>query len=493
MVGYGGVGYRQRRMVLLEGGTMSVINQMLKDLEQRRAEGFANPGGILNDLGANPNARGGRRGQWLVPLLLVVVVALLAWLVWEHYYQPTMPVTPAQASEVVSAPSRAQVVRVEAPQPARVVAVEPPALVAMPEEAMLTPPIASAPTAPTAADKDASAVVPTATMSVEPVVSEPVVKAHIQRFEPSPLMATGRRETVNVYGEGFISPLQVLLEWDGGRSFKTLDADQVEIIDSTHLRLRFNPGSETDAWTVQVEPEAGNSSQTYVFNVVAPPKVTADPEPRAEPPVPVADKVSGSVSKTLRQQTGVEKAPAVFMKASTLLKRGQVVEGSRLLREVLQLDSGHLAARELLSGLLFRQGQYSEAAELLQAGIRQQASHIPFNLLLARVRMEQGREADAINVLEAQHPSPREYSDYYALLAALYQRSGNHAAAARVYQGLVEVFPSHAVWWMGLAISQQALNNRTEALQAYRRALAAKGLQAGLQKFVRDRIRLLGG
>lgn len=472
---------------------MSVINQMLKDLEQRRAEGFDNPGGILNDLGANSNARGGRRGQWLVPLLLVVVVALLAWLVWEHYSQSTMPVTPAQASETVSAPSRAQVVRDEVSPPVRVVAVESPALVAMPEEALLTPPIAPA---PTAADKDASAAVPTATTpveSVEPVVSEPVVKAHIQRLAPSPLMATGRRETVNVYGEGFISPLQVLLEWDGGRSFKTLDADQVEIIDSTHLRLRFNPGSETDAWAVQVEPEAGNSSQTYVFNVVAPPKVTTGLEPRAEPLAPVADKASGSVSKTRRQQTGEEKAPAVFMEASTLLKRGQIVEGSRLLREVLQLDSGHLAARELLSGLLFRQGQYSEAAELLQAGIRQRASHIPFNLLLARVYMEQGREADAIDVLEAQRPSPREHSDYYALLAALYQRGGNHAAAARIYQGLVEVFPSHAVWWMGLAISQQALNNRTEALQAYRRALAARGLQVELQKFVRDRIRLLGG
>jgi MSHA biogenesis protein MshN len=107
--------------------------------------------------------------------------------------------------------------------------------------------------------------------------------------------------------------------------------------------------------------------------------------------------------------------------------------------------------------------------------------------------MEQGRDLDAITVLESQKPLARDYSDYYALLAALYQRVARHADAARIYQGLVEVFPGRAVWWMGLGISLQSLDKPAGALTAYRRALKAQGLQPELKKFVQQRIRLLGG
>jgi tetratricopeptide (TPR) repeat protein len=475
---------------------MSVINQMLKDLEQRRTQGFDGEGGILGGLAAGSSQSGRDRGLKLVVLLLIIMVVLLAWLLWERFSQSTVQVTNIAAQEPVAEipipPGIQAVNKIPAsmPEPAPVKTVAQPGNTDS-ETAQAT--VVDEKPAP-GTEKvmpveviTASKKTPLSINDSQP--SQTVIVARIDRIAPAQFVATGERTVMRVYGEGFIPPFEVLLEWSGGRGFKVLDDWQVELISEREMHVHFNPGTQDDDWAVRVERRDGASSERFAFKVNVPASEIAP----AAPPVAVTAKPQATLSKTRRTAAPAEQAASLFARASGLLKNGQAGEAEQVLRKVLALDAGHTRARELLASLLFHNQQHAEAAEILEAGIAQRPGHIPFNLLLARVRMEQGRDLDAITVLESQKPLARDYSDYYALLAALYQRVARHADAARIYQGLVEVFPGRAVWWMGLGISLQSLDKPAGALTAYRRALKAQGLQPELKKFVQQRIRLLGG
>ena len=100
---------------------MSLINQMLKDLEARRPQ--PGPAGYV---GSPQTQRGPSRQRWLVALLgggLVLLALLSGWLVWERFAAPsavaasvppiaqaappeTLPTPPATATESPTTPAR---------------------------------------------------------------------------------------------------------------------------------------------------------------------------------------------------------------------------------------------------------------------------------------------------------------------------------------------------------------------------------------------------
>ena len=102
---------------------MSVINQLLKDLEQRRAQGFDDKGSILGDLATGDLQSAHGRGVKLIILLLLIMLVLLAWLVWERFNTAPVKLTDMTAQapvQVIQAPISKQVIKpasISAPQP----------------------------------------------------------------------------------------------------------------------------------------------------------------------------------------------------------------------------------------------------------------------------------------------------------------------------------------------------------------------------------------
>lgn len=476
---------------------MSVINQMLKDLEQRRAQGFDDKGGILDDLAAGGLHPGRGRGVKLVLLLLVITIVLLTWLLFDRFTHAPETMANLPPAVQVSKPVAAPVKRLDIDVP-----VSPPELVqeTVPEqpplEVLAPAETANSEPAPVSVEKVSLKPAPEiltvgkqieeSEATIVPPVMVPV--ARIDHILPAKITASGENIVIQIHGEGFIPPLEVLLEWSGGRAFKVLDKQQVELINEHEIHVHFNPGTQEDEWAVRVERQAGASSVRFPFAIYAPVEEVKE----IVRPVLKTEASSASLSKTRLTEAPAEQANKLFSRASDLLKKARTDEAATLLRKVLALDAGHSGARELLASLLFHNQQYAEASEILQAGIAQQSGYIPFYILLARVHMEQGQDAEAIRILESQKPLARNYSDYYALLAALYQRGARYAEAVVIYRGLLEVFPGRAIWWMGLGISLQSLDKPAEALTAYRRAASAQGLSPELKKFVQQRIRILG-
>lgn len=118
----------------------------------------------------------------------------------------------------------------------------------------------------------------------------------------------------------------------------------------------------------------------------------------------------------------------------------------------------------------------------------------------ARVFAAQGLPQQALQQLEA--TGSRELKDmlaagvvdkklfeqYSALQAAIYQATKNHLAAVEKYQMLVAFAPDNASYWLGYAVSSDALSHYENALGAYQRLAISSNLEKKLRTFVNERV-----
>ena len=181
----------------------------------------------------------------------------------------------------------------------------------------------------------------------------------------------------------------------------------------------------------------------------------------------------------------------IFQDAVKLLGRGDESGAQQKLEKALSIEPVHIRARETLFALLLNTGRVSEAVEKLSEGLRLRPTSAPLAKLYARVLVDQGDNDAAVAVLERARPSAVADPDYYALLAALYRGVGKHAQASQTYQQILQVRPGVAVWWMGLALSEDAMGSATKALEAYQRAQRSGGLKPEVVQYVQSRIAAL--
>jgi len=475
---------------------MSVINQMLKDLEQRRAQGFDNNVDMLDDLEAGAASglpANGRSNVWRVFVVFLLVAIIATWVY--------LNATSKQDEDIAVA------------KPAEVTEPEISVYKSIVQEAIVKDKELSQPVVETIVLEDRDKIAEEIKSGVEKAeknveikslavdaepIKESVSKASnseiiISAIVPSPLVATGEREIITVYGAGFIAPLNITMEWDAGRAFKELEPWQVKVISETEIQLHVNLGIAEDEWRLLINPLDGSEQADYKFTVSA--MAVKETEPEV---IPAKEKNPGkknkvSFTKVNRTLSIDEKINLAYSKAQFLIRQGKMKQAKESLHEVLALDFSHLQARQTLSAILFREQAYGEAIEVLKLGSIQHPRHVPFTLLLARIYTERGQDPLAVDLLERLQPAVAPNSEYYALLAALYQRSAQYKNAADVYKKLLANFPSRAVWWMGLGLSLQSLQQSNDALDAYKKSLQTQGLSNELRRFVKTRITQLTG
>jgi len=109
----------------------------------------------------------------------------------------------------------------------------------------------------------------------------------------------------------------------------------------------------------------------------------------------------------------------------------------------------------------------------------------------AKIAVIQQKDAQAIQLLEVNLGKAEHNENYRALLAGLYQRTGLHLEAANHYRRLLSVFGEKPAYWLGFALSQDALNQSKVAAQAYQRVNQYADLQPQVRTYVQQRIAAL--
>ena len=138
-------------------------------------------------------------------------------------------------------------------------------------------------------------------------------------------------------------------------------------------------------------------------------------------------------------------------------------------------------------------GQQQRLLGWLPAQLAQMPYDSELRLLLARAQLQSGDTKGAVATLEQNAPTLAQEPTYHALLAASYQQTGQWQQSAALYRQMVALRPSQSTWQLGLAIALEQLDQSAEAARHYQLALQGLGLDESARRFASERAAALGG
>lgn len=240
--------------------------------------------------------------------------------------------------------------------------------------------------------------------------------------------------------------------------------------------------------------------------VKAPPSTTAPIQrhitqqaklPQTHPPLmPAGKSTEGSVTVHPQPVSPTVHAHQAYNRAMQDLAAGHVLSGNTALHRALEINPQLVPARLLLAGLEAKAGRPQSALSLLDAGLAlhpDNSRRLSLVRLKARILLDAGHPKRALEVLKKNAPAVSAAPDYHALLAGLEVQVGHYRQAAHRYAALLTLNPDRAVWWLGLGIALDQSGQDQAALKAYRNALQYPGLSSVSETYARRRIKALGG
>lgn len=185
----------------------------------------------------------------------------------------------------------------------------------------------------------------------------------------------------------------------------------------------------------------------------------------------------------------IQQSDNKYRQSVTLLRQGRMIEAQNMLRQSLAENSYNLKARQALVGLLVDSGYSEEASQWLKDGLALSPEQSSFSMALARIQIELGDSKSARNTLESGLLSAGEEANYHAFYAALLQRDGQHDTAIQHYLTALRTNPAMPTWLIGIGISLQTQGNFPDATAAYQRARDTGQLTPQLTQFVEARLK----
>ena len=186
---------------------------------------------------------------------------------------------------------------------------------------------------------------------------------------------------------------------------------------------------------------------------------------------------------------GAEQAEVIYQQAADAFGQGRIGDSVDKARQVLALDPGHTAARQLLAKQLLEQRRLEEARTVLREGAQRQPAQLQWSTLLTRLELERGDVAAARQAVDQALPHGAGNPDFLALAGAVAQRQSKPGEAADFYRRALQLKPAEGRSWVGLGLALEADGHRPEAREAFRRALATETLNPDLSELAERKSR----
>ncbi|MBU0911589.1 MAG: hypothetical protein KKF22_03540 [Gammaproteobacteria bacterium] len=240
------------------------------------------------------------------------------------------------------------------------------------------------------------------------------------------------------------------------------------------------------------DPAATDQVQVTEFDQSA--DFAAEQETLIEPdwndPPQVADKPRSLAIEKV--QLNPEQQKVLFrQKAQKAESSGNLNQAVSYWQQIRQLTPSESEAYLELSRLAQIQRNDLAAVQILEQASVAGVNDPKLSMALAALALKQQDWAKALGYLQYE-PDIFNYTDFYALKAAALQKTSQHAQAVQVFQQLARQQPDQARWWLGMALSYDALQQQDQALLAYRQvAVNGLGLSADSLNYVKKRIAAL--
>ena len=215
----------------------------------------------------------------------------------------------------------------------------------------------------------------------------------------------------------------------------------------------------------------------------------AKEKPKAKAQVKAKPLVN-KMSVSRRQLSADELAQQKLAQAEKALAANQVSKAEKLLEDVVLLTPSDSQTRKKLAALWFGRHAYQDAVNLLSQGIALNSKDSSLREMKARIHLQQGQVTAALNTLKPLAQLKDE--QYQIMLANTAQQAQQNKIAVGAYQVLIAMQPDKGRWQLGLAVLYDKNSQFTLASKAYKTALTKSDLSISSEDFVKQRIQVIG-
>ncbi len=197
-----------------------------------------------------------------------------------------------------------------------------------------------------------------------------------------------------------------------------------------------------------------------------------------------------AMSVSRRQLSADELAQQKLALAEKALAAKQISKAEKLLEDVVIITPNDSQTRKKLAALWFGRQAYQDAVNLLSQGIALNGKDSSLRQMKARIHLKQGQVTAALNTLKPL--AKLEDEQYQIMLANTAQQANHHNSAADAYKTLIKMQPEMGRWQLGLAVLYDKNSQFDLASKAYKTALTKNDLSVSSEQFVKERIQAIG-
>jgi len=184
-----------------------------------------------------------------------------------------------------------------------------------------------------------------------------------------------------------------------------------------------------------------------------------------------------------------QKSENLYQTALNYVQQGRVSEAQSILNDALTTNPRNHDARQTVAALLLDNSRMKEAKDVLNDGLKVSPDHIGFRKAVARLEVELGEQSNALTTLLQGSNFAMHDAPYQAFLATMLQRQNRHAEAIEHFNAALAVDRTIPNVFVGLGISLQAMNRFEDAQIAYQNAKGNASLDQDLRSFIDFRIK----
>ncbi|MCP4597300.1 tetratricopeptide repeat protein [Neptuniibacter sp.] len=236
----------------------------------------------------------------------------------------------------------------------------------------------------------------------------------------------------------------------------------------------------------KVTPVASTKSDLELTTPVKASSVAVDPESET----PVDKPEPKPVTKAKRELSDKQ----VAARARKLLNQADLEAAEQLLQNrIAKHPQTSAEARGLLATLMLSTGNLSKAKEVITNSLAIHPQDGGLRKLQSRLWIAEGKSAQVVSLLQQNTPLLAKDPEYYELLASAYQQVGDYERSAKTYYQLLQHSREIPRWWVGMGYALEQSRHYTEARDAYLSALKVVGIEPSLKSYAEQRAKALLG
>ncbi|WP_339857062.1 hypothetical protein [Pseudohongiella acticola] len=242
-------------------------------------------------------------------------------------------------------------------------------------------------------------------------------------------------------------------------------------------------------WSVDTAPATAQAATRTLSQDTQAAPVSLQPDVTSSTVAPLT--AGGSSSRSPRAMSFEDSDRQQVQLALEQWSSGQRLSALQTLDSFTFENAEAHRSRETLAKLLIQQGENERALQVVDMGLAIAPRFHGYRKIKARLLLGQGSAEDALALLNNSAPSVSADPEYHDLLATANLSSQRFDSAVVSYQMLLQHDETVGRWWYGLGASMDAQGRTSEAANAYERALRSGELSANLRQNSQQRLQAL--